>query len=637
MAEGKDSLLAELLDNSGNIVFSLPIPVEWQGKTGPDGNDGVTYEILPSVASIRADKDGNILTGIIQISAYKIKGETRTSCGVGMMVAVDIDGEPMNSYWVQYKIDGGSWTNCGNISVGTGIYQQLAYGVPASKVSTITAGIAFRLLYGKSSSYNVVHEMAALQVVRDGQTGERGKTGRFYYYDGYYNSQKEYTATDHQAPYVAFDYETTVTDANSGQEVTVTRTSYHMLVASSNAKDGSMIPPRPLQNASGIWEEFESTHQFLIAQAFFTAFAKLGSAVFSGDWMISQYGTPGITFEDGEKEILSGIVNTRNVPLATLAKLKNSDGTYKTTNSTYTTLRSYYAAASLNKAIDQAAWAEKNEATLDQLLAMTDTSYQLFGIDENNPFKLFAPNIALDFLMGKAYLHNADIVGSINALDGVFRGTVYASKGKFIGEIVSEAGRIGGFNIETSNLTARNGSLNITPNGVEFRPSNGSVAWLGATDNVIAAFYSKMETNYSFACGAQFGAEGASKLNAAIDITKGVVSGYAPVVTELQYDTTIVCDNTVKSDTNYIKHVRSGGIFLPVGNSNLNATLPLNPANGTQYTFIKSNQANTVIKCQGTNKIVVNQKYQDAGTSYTLSAFARLTLVYSNGYWYGNT
>lgn len=517
---------------------------------GKKGDDGVTYEIIPSVSSISADENGNVLTDVITVTAYKTKSGSRTSCDLGMAMAVDINGGEVDHYWAQYRINGGSWTNCSNILTGSGINTIMDYGVPGSAVSTITSGIAFRLLYGTSSSYSVVHQIAPLQVIKNGQTGQRGKTGRYYYYDGYFNSAKDYTATDNQAPYVAFDWEDTVTV--NGVDTKVTKTSYYMLIAETNKPSGTYIAPRTTA-ATGVWELMETSFKWLIAEAIFINFAKLGAAIFSGDWMISQHGT------------INGVPSTE-----------------------YT----------------------KFDANDPE------------GNNEGN----FRPNYAVDLLTGEAWLNSAHI-----------RGVVYATSGKFTGEIESEAGHIGGFNISTSNLTARNGALNITPNGIEFRPSNGSVAWLGATSNIIAAFFSKMLPFYSFACGAQFGAEGASNLNAAIDITKGVVSGYVPVVMEFSTNITLVCDNNVHYDSSSEKHVRSGGVFLPVGNSILTVTLPLSPANGTQYTFIKTNQANTVINCQGTNKIAVNQRYQDAASAYTLWAFARLTLIYSNGYWYGNT
>ena len=130
--------------------------------------------------------------------------------------------------------------------------------------------------------------MAALQVVKDGQTGTRGKTGRYYYYDGYFNSSKKYTATDHQAPYVAFDW--TDTETVNGVQTQVVKTSYYMLIADTNKPSSTYIAPRT-QAASGVWELMETSFKWLIAEAFFTNFAKLGSAVFYGDWMISQHGT----------------------------------------------------------------------------------------------------------------------------------------------------------------------------------------------------------------------------------------------------------------------------------------------------------------------------------------------------------
>ena len=371
--------------------------------------DGVTYEIIPSVAHIRADENGNILTGVITVSAYKTIGGNRTSCGVGVAAVAGLNDETLPYFWVQYRINGGSWTNCSNISVGSGIYAQLAYGVPASAVSTITSGIAFRLCFGTgTSSYSVVHEMGALQVVKDGQTGARGKTGRYYYYDGYFSDSKEYTATDHQAPYIAFDWTDTVTV--NGVDTSVVKTSYYMLVADTNKPGSTYIAPRTTA-ASGVWELMETSFKFLIAQAFFTEFGKLGSAVFSGDWMISQHGTPGRTISSSEKIVLNGIVVTRNVSLSTLAGLKNANGTYKTSDSTYTSLRNYYSDAQLQTAIDHAVWAVDNDATHEQLQAMSSTSYQLFGADEDNPFKLFTPNYAVDFLAGQAYLEDASLRG----------------------------------------------------------------------------------------------------------------------------------------------------------------------------------------------------------------------------------
>lgn len=555
-ASGCDSLQAKLKDDSGHITACpiLSIPVVRQGKDGVEGADGVSYEIIPSVQSVRADSSGNILTGVISVDAYKTVGVTRTSCRLGAVGVIDTaTGESSVPYYMaEYRIDSGSWTACSSIAIQTTpINVRFVYGVPASAVSTIKSGIAFRLRYGKSSANSdVVAEIGALQVVKNGSQGERGKTGRFYCYAGYFVDDHEYTASDYEAPYVAYDWEDTVTV--NGTQTAVIKTSYYMLVADTNKSGSTYIAPRTAA-ANGVWELMETNFKYLIAEAIFINFAKLGSAIFCGDWMISQHG-----------------------------KINGVDS----------------------------------------------TDYRKFNADDptGETAGNFAPNYAVDLLTGKAYLN-----------DAVIRGAIYATTGKFIGEIESVLGKIGGFDIGESNLTARKGSLILTPDGVKFGRTGESIAWLGSTDNIIGAFYAKMLGNFNFACGAQFGAEGGTKLNAAIDIIKGVVSGYVPVITEFSSNITIVCDNDVRNDTSYTKHVRSGGIFLPVGNSSLTVNLPKSPDNGTTYIFIRSNQANTVISCQGADKIAVNQKYQDANSSYTLSSYVWLSLIYSKGYWYGNT
>lgn len=252
------------------------------GANGADGTNAITYEIIPDVASISADADGNIRTGAIGLSAYRTEDGIRSSCSLGVSQAAV-------RYWVQYKVDNGSWTACSMVRVTIGLVSTMIYGVPASAVATVTSGIRFRLLHGTGTANDtVLTETGAMQVVRDGQTGSQGKTGRFYYYDGYFDDDKEYTADDYQAPYVAFDYEDTMTV--EGVQTQVVVTGYYMLVAATNIQNNVYVAPRT-QGATGIWQRMTSDHKFLIVQAFFTEFAMLGSAVICGDWMISQHGT----------------------------------------------------------------------------------------------------------------------------------------------------------------------------------------------------------------------------------------------------------------------------------------------------------------------------------------------------------
>ena len=245
----------------------LSIPVIWKGA------DAVTYEIQTSVSVIPADANGQVQGGTILAVPYQIVGASRTA----------LLGTP---WVVQYSVNNGaSWSDCVDIYYSN---YNLGPGVPASVVATVTQALYFRLCKVVGGTYQEVYRIAPLLIVRDGAPGERGKTGRFYYYDGYFDSTKEYTATDYIAPYVAFEW--TDTRTIDGVQTNVLVTDYYMLVAATNKSGNTYIAPRT-ETESPVWERMVTSFRYMITEAFFSNFAKLGSAVFSGDWIISQHGT----------------------------------------------------------------------------------------------------------------------------------------------------------------------------------------------------------------------------------------------------------------------------------------------------------------------------------------------------------
>lgn len=266
--QGCTSIQVELTDEDGNQMCSpLSIPVIWKGA------DAVTYEIQTSVSVIPADANGQVQGGTILAVPYQIVGTLRTA----------LLGTP---WVVQYSVNNGaSWSDCVDIYYSN---YNLGPGVPASVVATVTQALYFRLCKVVGGTYQEVYRIAPLLIVRDGAPGERGKTGRFYYYDGPFDNTKEYTSTDKLAPYVAFEW--TDTRKVNGTTTLVRVTSYYMLVADSNRSGNTLVAPRT-ESATGVWELMETNFRYMISEAFFTNFAKLGAAVFTGDWMISQHGT----------------------------------------------------------------------------------------------------------------------------------------------------------------------------------------------------------------------------------------------------------------------------------------------------------------------------------------------------------
>ena len=119
----------------------------------------------------------------------------------------------------------------------------------------------------------------------DGKNGIAGQNGKFYYYDGVFTSGIEYVATAHQAPYVA------VYDSGSKGYY------FYMLIAETNLVDGTYISPTNPNNT--VWEPMGAKQKYFMSEVVFADKATLGSAVFCGDYMISQYGE--IHDHDGSK------------------------------------------------------------------------------------------------------------------------------------------------------------------------------------------------------------------------------------------------------------------------------------------------------------------------------------------------
>lgn len=134
------------------------------------------------------------------------------------------------------------------------------------KCSGVNVGVTPNVIYGTV----VAHE-------HDGDDGQRGKAGRFYYFAGDWNSSTTYVMTDTQAPYVK---------ASNG--------SFYMLDnagnGGSNVNSTNQNPTNSSYGNGKPWSVMQSDHQYYIAKAFFGNYAQFGSAIINGDWMISTYG-----------------------------------------------------------------------------------------------------------------------------------------------------------------------------------------------------------------------------------------------------------------------------------------------------------------------------------------------------------
>lgn len=243
-------------------IASLTIPVLWAGEPG------VTYEIIPEVDRIHVTSSGTSVQGDVNIRAYKISPSGRE--------ALEIGKNP-GSYSLTTSVAGVSYI----LGKPSGSEDTTLACLTKAIIEKASKLINLKLLKGGS----VISEKN-VDIVID---ADSNKT--FYYFAGEFNDETEYTSTAHEAPYVSYTYKESVTIG--GVATTIDKTQYYMLVAETNrlASGSSSILVTPQDTeADGIWELMTSDFKYIIAQAFFAEFAKLGSAIFCGDWMISQWG-----------------------------------------------------------------------------------------------------------------------------------------------------------------------------------------------------------------------------------------------------------------------------------------------------------------------------------------------------------
>ena len=243
-------------------IASLTIPVLWAGEPG------VTYEIIPEVDRIHVTSSGTSVQGDVNIRAYKISPSGRE--------ALEIGKNP-GSYSLTTAVAGVSYI----LGKPSGSEDTTLACLTKAIIEKASKLINLKLLKGGS----VISEKN-VDIVID---ADSNKT--FYYFAGEFDDGTEYTSTAHEAPYVSYTYKESVTIG--GVATTIEKTQYYMLVAETNrlASGSSSILVAPQETeADGIWELMTSDFKYIIAQAFFADFAKLGSAIFCGDWMISQWG-----------------------------------------------------------------------------------------------------------------------------------------------------------------------------------------------------------------------------------------------------------------------------------------------------------------------------------------------------------
>ena len=241
-----------------------------------------------------------------------------------------------------------------NFNLTTGI-RSIAIFIWGTNLSSAYVGS-----YPNTQPYLAKKEIPILKDGDTGQAGERGKVGRFYYYSGFdwdaSNVDDTFVVNDAQVPYFSkagsdgdkyyvFNREETP----SGGEMTMAQ------MAAETTVGGA------IQWNKAPWEVMADDFKYLITQAIFAQFAQFGSAIISGDWMLSTNGTiNGVAYNNG-------------------ASYNNSPA--------YTWFDPQYPNESVN--------------TTHNVNGKTWSGYN------------FVPNYAVDLLTGSTYQHDTHITGGI--------------------------------------------------------------------------------------------------------------------------------------------------------------------------------------------------------------------------------
>lgn len=121
-------------------------------------------------------------------------------------------------------------------------------------------------------NHEVIGYLSISPIKMGAQGGSVSALSKMYYYAGVYASNKTYSLTATQAPYVMYG------------------TDFYVLDNAANGGAGTTARNVTPVNNGDPWTKMDSEMKYYIAEAMFANFAKLGSAIFNLDFMLSQYG-----------------------------------------------------------------------------------------------------------------------------------------------------------------------------------------------------------------------------------------------------------------------------------------------------------------------------------------------------------
>lgn len=231
-------------------------------KDGEDGDDAVMYDIVFDTAWAKVDAEGYI-TARLSGNAYKIVGSARS---------------PLTGTTIRFGYilnDNETYADTTTDNAGGFSAQSWFYGDQISDYAKGSNNIFAAIIIDGS--------VKCVKYVTIANKGDKGDTGRMYYIAGEFPQKAPYSRTDKLCPIVYYATEWWYLDAASAT--------------------ASNVP----SDSSTKWKKIANFGVVITDAIFVKQFAQFGSAIITGDWLISVWGK--IYDEDGvETDVDSGSV-----------------------------------------------------------------------------------------------------------------------------------------------------------------------------------------------------------------------------------------------------------------------------------------------------------------------------------------
>ena len=254
----------------------------------------------------------------------------------------------------------------------------------------------------------------------DDLVGQRGKTGRFFYYGGDFdssNSTDTFLVNDAQAPYFK------------------TGNSYHVFNYDVNGSY-TMAQMYAIQSSfnNAPWAVMTNDFKYLITEALFGSYAHLGASIINGDWMLSEYGKRNGA-QSTEYQYFDAALPKGSTTLASNVTIQpDTTDTYTIYLSALPSPRKYKFSVSITLAlgvdddttlviggvsntVHNGSVVEYAPTTSQNVTVTVSSLYSVIYSIDVVLEDAFIPNYAVDMRTGKTYMMNADISGNVSATE----------------------------------------------------------------------------------------------------------------------------------------------------------------------------------------------------------------------------